>query len=117
MTIATQIPPSPSPWARLRRALESERRAEITGIVGAARGAVVRDLLEASGRPGAVLAVAADEEEADALARDVAFFAGAAKVAREPGPPSSRSRVAPPAGEPERGGSAPERRASRSRRD
>ncbi|HEX9051872.1 MAG TPA: transcription-repair coupling factor [Anaeromyxobacter sp.] len=88
MTTATQLPPpTSSPWARLRRALEAERRADVTGIVGAARGALVRELLAASGRPGAVLAVAPDDEEADALARDVAFFAGEDGVVRLPADP------------------------------
>jgi transcription-repair coupling factor (superfamily II helicase) len=68
---------TPSPWARVRRALEADRRAEVTGLVGASRGALVADLLgPGPGRARAVLAVAADDEEADALARDIAFFAG-----------------------------------------
>ncbi|HET7824256.1 MAG TPA: transcription-repair coupling factor, partial [Anaeromyxobacter sp.] len=66
---------TPSPWARVRRALEVDRRAEVTGLVGASRGALVADLL-GPGRARTVLAVAADEEEADALARDIAFFVG-----------------------------------------
>ncbi|HET8540491.1 MAG TPA: transcription-repair coupling factor [Anaeromyxobacter sp.] len=85
MTTATELPPPSSPWARVRRALEAERRADVTGIVGAARGALVRDLL-AGGAP-AVLAVAADEDEADALQRDVAFFVGAEAVLRVPADP------------------------------
>jgi transcription-repair coupling factor (superfamily II helicase) len=78
--IATQ-----SPWSRVRRALEAERRADVTGLVGASRGALVNGLLAPGpGRARAVLAVARDEDEADALARDVAFFAGAGAVLRVP---------------------------------
>ncbi len=74
-----------SPWARVRRALEAERRADVTGLVGAARGALLRELvLPGAGRARAVLAVAADEDEADALARDAAFFLGADAVLRVP---------------------------------
>jgi transcription-repair coupling factor (superfamily II helicase) len=77
--------PTPSPWARVRRALEAGARAEVTGIVGAARGALVAELLRAGpGRARVVLAVAPDEEEADALARDAAFFAGGEAVVRVP---------------------------------
>jgi transcription-repair coupling factor (superfamily II helicase) len=71
--------------ARLRRALESTRRAEVTGLVGAARGLVARDLLSAGpGRATCLLAVAADEEEADLLAKDLAFFLGIEGVLRVP---------------------------------
>jgi transcription-repair coupling factor (superfamily II helicase) len=71
--------------ARLRRALESTRRAEVTGLVGAARGLVARDLLSAGpGRATCLLAVAADEEEADLLAKDLAFFLGVEGVLRVP---------------------------------
>ena len=74
-----------SPWARVRRALEADRHADVTGLVGASRGALVRELLAPGpARARAVLAVAADEEEADALARDVAFFAGGDAVVRLP---------------------------------
>ncbi len=74
-----------SPWARVRRALEAERRVDVTGLVGAARGALLRELvLPGAGRARAVLAVAADEDEADALARDAAFFLGADAVLRVP---------------------------------
>ncbi len=87
MTIAPEIAEPSSPAARVRRALEAGRRADVTGLVGAARGALLREL--ASPGPGrararAVLAVAADEEEADALAKDAAFFVGPAAVARVP---------------------------------
>jgi transcription-repair coupling factor (superfamily II helicase) len=74
---AREIAGRASPWARVRRALETDARAEVTGLVGAARGALVRTLLDPGpGRAAAILAVAADEEEADALARDAAFFVG-----------------------------------------
>jgi transcription-repair coupling factor (superfamily II helicase) len=75
-----------SPWARVRRALETGRRAEVTGLVGAARGALFRELL-AGDAPPAVLAVTADEDGADALARDAAFFLGGGAVVRLPGDP------------------------------
>jgi transcription-repair coupling factor (superfamily II helicase) len=72
-----------SPWARVRRALEADRRAEVTGIAGAARGRLVRELL-VPGPARAVLAVASDEEDADQLAKDAAFFLGAEAVLRVP---------------------------------
>jgi transcription-repair coupling factor (superfamily II helicase) len=84
METAAETAPA-SPWVRVRRALAADRRAEVTGLVGAARGALLRELLAPGpGRPAAVLAVAADEDEADALARDAAFFLGAGAVVRVP---------------------------------
>jgi len=84
--MTTPPEPSPSsPWARVVRALGAGRRADVTGLVGAARGALVRDLLAGPAR--SLLAVAADEDEADALQRDVAFFAGADGVLRIPADP------------------------------
>lgn len=74
-----------SPSARVRRALEAGVRADVTGLVGAARGALVAALLAPGpGRARGVLAVAADEDEADRLARDVAFFTGPDAVLRVP---------------------------------
>jgi transcription-repair coupling factor (superfamily II helicase) len=76
---------TPSPWARARRALAAGVRADATGLLGAARGRLLAELLApGEGRPPAVLAVAADEEEADRLARDAAFFLGADAVVRVP---------------------------------
>jgi transcription-repair coupling factor (superfamily II helicase) len=76
---------TPSPWLRVRRALASGTRADVTGLFGAARGRLLAELLApGEGRPPALLAVAADEEEADHLARDAAFFLGAAAVLRVP---------------------------------
>ncbi|MGC3999778.1 MAG: transcription-repair coupling factor [Anaeromyxobacter sp.] len=67
--------------AQVRRALETTRRADVTGVVGAARGLLVRDLLAPGpGRARLVLAVAPDEDEAEALARDLAFFLGPGAV-------------------------------------
>jgi transcription-repair coupling factor (superfamily II helicase) len=84
MTPATETATA-SPWARVRSALEAARRADVTGLVGASRGALLRDLvLPGPGRLRAVLAVAADEDEADALARDAAFFLGPDAVLRVP---------------------------------
>ncbi len=76
---------SSSPWAKVRRVLEGDGRAEVTGVVGAARGALVASLLAPGpARARAVLAVAASDDEADLLAKDVAFFAGAGAVVRVP---------------------------------
>jgi transcription-repair coupling factor (superfamily II helicase) len=84
MTPATETATA-SPWARVRSALDAARRADVTGLVGASRGALLRDLvLPGPGRLRAVLAVAADEDEADALARDAAFFLGPDAVLRVP---------------------------------
>jgi len=67
--------------ARVRRALAESGLAEVTGVIGAARGLLVRDLLAPGpGRVRAVLAVAEDEEAADVLAKDLAFFLGDAVV-------------------------------------
>jgi transcription-repair coupling factor (superfamily II helicase) len=83
MTVASEI--SATPWARVRGALEAGARADVTGLVGAARGRLVAELLApGQGRTRAVLAIAADEEEADLLARDVGFFVGADAVLRIP---------------------------------
>ncbi|HET8723156.1 MAG TPA: transcription-repair coupling factor [Anaeromyxobacteraceae bacterium] len=71
--------------ARVRLALEQDRRADVTGLPGAARGRLVQDLLSPGpARARCVLCVAAGEEEADRLARDVAFFLGDAAVVRVP---------------------------------
>ncbi len=72
------------------RAVEERGSADVTGLPGAARGLLARAVVEA--RPGApLLAVAAGEEEADALARDLAFFLGGAaspsSVVRVPADP------------------------------
>ncbi|HEX9306197.1 MAG TPA: transcription-repair coupling factor [Anaeromyxobacter sp.] len=84
MTTVSEIP-SATPWTRVRRALAAGGRADVTGLVGAARGRLLAELLlPGEGRARAVLAVAADEEEADQLARDAAFFLGAGAVLRVP---------------------------------
>ncbi|WP_243337578.1 transcription-repair coupling factor [Anaeromyxobacter soli] len=71
--------------ARVRRALETHRRADVVGVAGAARGYLVRELLAPGpARARAVLAVAPDEEDADGLARDLAFFLGRDAVVRVP---------------------------------
>ena len=76
--------PTP-PRARVRRALETDCRADVVNIVGAARGLLVRDLLAPGpARARTVLAVAPDEDEAEALARDIAFFLGREAVVRIP---------------------------------
>ncbi|HSN91897.1 MAG TPA: transcription-repair coupling factor [Anaeromyxobacteraceae bacterium] len=68
---------------RLRRALQERGVADVAGVVGAHRGLLARDLVP-PGDAGPLLAVAADEEAADALGRDVAFFAGEGSVVRVP---------------------------------
>ncbi len=55
--------------ARLRA---GERRVDVQGITGSARGLVVRQLLQR--KLGPVVAVAPDEEAADDLERDLKFF-------------------------------------------
>jgi transcription-repair coupling factor (superfamily II helicase) len=87
MSLPTATPePAPADArARVRRALDTARRADVTGLPGAARGRLVADLLAPGpARARCVLAVAGDEEEADQLARDVAFFVGAPAVLRVP---------------------------------
>ncbi|MBI5068870.1 MAG: transcription-repair coupling factor [Deltaproteobacteria bacterium] len=62
--------------ARIAEALAGAGLAEVTGLHGAARGALARALLAAS--PGrTLLAVAPDEEAADLLAADLSFFLAA----------------------------------------
>ncbi|MFL5262232.1 MAG: CarD family transcriptional regulator, partial [Anaeromyxobacteraceae bacterium] len=66
----------PGPVAALVRALAERRRADVTGLAGAARGWVAKELA-GPGRPARLLvAVAPGEEEADELSRDLAFFLG-----------------------------------------
>jgi len=80
-----------APW---REAVEAALSggADVIGLQGAARGAAALRLLSVPGGPRALLAVAVDEEEADLLARDLAFFlgpgeAGAPAVVRVPADP------------------------------
>ena len=81
-------PPEPAPsdaTARVRSALAEGRPADVTGLPGAARGRLVQQLLAPGpARARSVLAVATDEETADHLARDLAFFLGDAAVLRLP---------------------------------
>ncbi|WP_248341964.1 transcription-repair coupling factor [Anaeromyxobacter paludicola] len=77
MAFQERTTPSDSPAVReVLRALAEGRPAEVTGLSGAARGLLARALLATpKGQPAPVLlAVAQDEEEADLLARDLAFF-------------------------------------------
>jgi transcription-repair coupling factor (superfamily II helicase) len=75
------------------RSLEAGSRAEVVGLSGAARGLLARELLGRPGIPATMLAVAAGEEEAELLARDLAFFlaagagAGVRPVVRLPADP------------------------------
>ena len=63
-----------APW---RAAAVSSGAADVVGLSGAARGLAALRLLEAGTGRRTLLAVAVDEEEADLLARDLAFFLGA----------------------------------------
>ncbi|HEU4383104.1 MAG TPA: TRCF domain-containing protein [Anaeromyxobacteraceae bacterium] len=73
----------------MARALSDRSEADVTGLPGAARALVARGLLDrAELGLRVVLGVAADEEEADRLARDLAFFLGGReRVARLPADP------------------------------
>ncbi|HET6439350.1 MAG TPA: transcription-repair coupling factor [Anaeromyxobacter sp.] len=79
-----------APGARASRAsvalaLSQGGAADVTGVIGAARGLLLRDLVAPGpGRSRLFLCVAADEDEADSLARDAAFFLGAEAVLRVP---------------------------------
>ncbi len=63
-----------APW---RAVAVSSGGADVVGLSGAARGLAGLRLLEAGSGRRTLLAVAVDEEEADLLARDLAFFLGA----------------------------------------
>jgi len=67
---------APAPWPELLRALEAGL-ADVVGLSGAARGLAARQIL-APGPGGRrlLLAVAADEDQADRLAHDLEFFLG-----------------------------------------
>jgi transcription-repair coupling factor (superfamily II helicase) len=73
-------------------ALAAGGRADVVGLEGAARGRLARALLDGA-RGRTLLAVAADEDEADALAADLRFWlaagatAGAPPVLRVPADP------------------------------
>ncbi len=77
----------PAPWRELHAALE-RGVADVVGLTGAARGLAAREVV-GRGR-GVLLAVAADEEEADVLGHDLEFFLG-------PGAPGAPSVVRVPA--------------------
>jgi transcription-repair coupling factor (superfamily II helicase) len=78
-------PPAQGAHARVRQALARDRVAEVTGLVGAYRGLLVRDLLAPGpDRARLVLCVTADEDEADALQHDLSFFLGAGASLRLP---------------------------------
>jgi transcription-repair coupling factor (superfamily II helicase) len=78
---------APAPAADLDAHLAERGEADVTGLSGAARGWVARGLV-GPGRARILLAVAADEDEADDLARDLAFF-----LPGEPGGPPAVLRV------------------------
>jgi len=70
------------------RALAERRSADVTELAGAARGWVARELVGRGRGAALLLAVAPDEDGADELGRDLAFFLGAT-----PGAPSPVLRV------------------------
>ena len=65
-----------APWRAVAAAVASGG-ADVVGLAGAARGLAALRMLQAGTGRGVLLAVAVDEEEADLLARDLAFFLGA----------------------------------------
>jgi transcription-repair coupling factor (superfamily II helicase) len=84
-TPATEEAAPSGAQARIRRLLETERRADVVGVVGASRALLAKDLLAPGpARARAVLAVGASEDDADALAKDLAFFLGDGAVLRLP---------------------------------
>ena len=87
----TRIPEEPSnlpgrtatvPLSKAVEALGAQARVRVTGVRSGARGHVIARALSAGHGP--VLAVAADEEAADALADDLAFFLGGAGTRERP---------------------------------
>ncbi len=82
---------TPATVKELLAAIAEARVADVTGLSGAARGWVARELV-GPGKARLLLAVAAEEEDADELARDLAFFLpaqgnGPAPVLRLPADP------------------------------
>jgi transcription-repair coupling factor (superfamily II helicase) len=80
---ATEGGGAPAPWSAVADAVAAGG-ADVVGLSGAARGLAVQHLLASGSGRRAVLAVTADEDEADLLARDLEFFLGAGK----PGSPA-----------------------------
>ena len=64
-------------------ALASKREADVTGLAGAARGWIAKDLI-GPGRARLLLAITAGEDEAEDLARDLAFFLPPGRGSRSP---------------------------------
>ena len=67
-------PLSGDPFAQLLEELQARKRARTQGLKGAARGHLLARLHRALKAP--LVCVAVDEEAADALASDLAFFLG-----------------------------------------
>ncbi len=74
-------PASPPLSARLFRRLAPGHRVPTTGLHGAARGYVLAQLL---GKGGKVACITADDDAAEALALDLAFFLGGRGASTEP---------------------------------
>ncbi|ATB30992.1 transcription-repair coupling factor [Melittangium boletus] len=80
---ALRAPPvADDPFARVQETLRAGQRVRTQGLQGAARGYALARLQRALKAP--LVCVAPDEEAADALAHDLAFFLGGKGTAREP---------------------------------
>jgi transcription-repair coupling factor (superfamily II helicase) len=72
-TASAQVPAA----RRVLERLSTNREVDVVGLAGAARGWVAKDLVGRGKAARLLLAVAPGEDEADELARDLAFFMGA----------------------------------------
>src|SRR5215813_6872470 len=77
-----EAPSGANAFARLLDALKGERKVRTQGLKGAARGYVLARVARQLAAP--LVCVAADEDEADHLASDLAFFLGGAGDLLEP---------------------------------
>ncbi len=77
------MPPPMSTQMELLDALASKREADVTGLAGAARGWIAKDLI-GPGRARLLLAITAGEDEAEDLARDLSFFLPPGRGSRSP---------------------------------
>jgi len=77
-----EAPSGANAFTRLLDALKGERKARTQGLKGAARGYVLARVARQLGAP--LVCVAADEDEADHLAADLAFFLGGAGTLLDP---------------------------------
>ncbi len=77
------MPPPMSTQMELLDALASKREADVTGLAGAARGWIAKDLI-GPGKARLLLAITAGEDEAEDLARDLSFFLPPGRGSRSP---------------------------------